>query len=71
MRFRGVILVLFDSFLVTGSYFNWDWFIAWDRIKNNPRYWPFNKLYGRDGYRVFCGLAGAAITIIGTMLLFG
>lgn len=52
-------------FAIGGAWFDWDWFM------NSRRAWIFVKLFGRNGARVFYGLLGTTIVVLGVLLVAG
>jgi hypothetical protein len=51
-------------FSVAGAVLDWDWFM------NSRRAWLIVKLFGRGGARVFYGLLGAVLAVMGFALAF-
>lgn len=52
-------------FAICGAWFDWDWFM------NSRRAWIFVKLFGRNGARLFYGLLGTTIVVLGVLLVAG
>ncbi|RIK81761.1 MAG: hypothetical protein DCC68_08040 [Planctomycetota bacterium] len=61
----GLIFVAVGIFSICGAVFDWDWFI------NSRKAQFFVAMFGRNGARIFYGILGAAIVILGTLLMFG
>ena len=57
--FYFVILLLGGLFSIAGAVFNWDFFFS------NSKARVFVRLLGRTGARIFYGILGIAIIIIG------
>lgn len=57
--FYFVILLLGGLFSIAGAVFDWDFFF------NNSKARVFVRLLGRTGARIFYGILGIAIIIIG------
>lgn len=54
--------VLAGGFSIAGAWFNWDWFM------NGTRSRGIVDLFGREGARIFYGLLGAFVLILGIVL---
>ncbi len=63
-QLAGILFIFAGFFSMAGAYFNWDWFME------NRRAWIFIKLFGRNGTRIFYGLLGAGLVILGLTTLF-
>lgn len=61
----GLILVAAGIFSITGAAFDWDWFIN----SRKAQFWV--AILGRNGARVFYGVLGAVMTIVGVLWTFG
>jgi Immunity protein 17 len=61
----GLILVAAGIFSICGAAFDWDWFI------NSRKARFFVATFGRAGARVFYGLLGILILIMGLLITFG
>lgn len=59
MEFKGIILVIAGLFSICGALFDWDWFM------NHRKAQFFNRIWGRQGTRIFYGALGIAIAVIG------
>ncbi len=59
--FIPIIIIACGIFSLLGAVNNWDWFF------NNYKAQPFVKIIGRTGARIFYGILGAFIIIIGIM----
>lgn len=54
-----VIVILAGAFSLLASVKNWDWYF------NNRRARPFVRIFGRTGARIFYGLLGIFIIVVG------
>lgn len=61
----GLLLVAAGAFSICGAAFDWDWFI------NSRRAWLFVTLFGRNGARVFYGLLGTVLAVLGLLVTLG
>jgi hypothetical protein len=61
----GLILVAAGIFSICGAAFDWEWFI------NNRKARFFVATFGRNGARIFYGVLGIAITVVGTLITLG
>ena len=61
----GLILVAAGIFSICGAAFDWDWFI------NSYKARIFVAIFGRTGARIFYGILGTAIVVIGALITFG
>ena len=61
----GLLLVLCGLFAIAGGVFDWGWFMS------NRKARAFVSLLGRGGARVFYGILGSAIVILGLLITFG
>lgn len=59
MAFKGLLLVACGIFSLCGAFFDWDWFM------NHRKAQFFNKIWGRQGTRIFYGILGTALVVIG------
>ena len=55
----NIILILLGLFVLAGSIFNWAWFM------NSRRGGFMVRLMGRTGARIFYGLAGLVLVVLG------
>ncbi|MDE6091713.1 MAG: immunity 17 family protein [Ruminococcus sp.] len=56
-----VIVILAGAFSLLASVKNWDWYF------NNRRARPFVRIFGRTGARIFYGLLGIFIIVVGVV----
>lgn len=61
----GWVLVICGVFSICGAVLNWDWFM------NNRRARFFVSIFGRNGARMFYGLLGSALVVVGFLLALG
>ena len=61
----GLFLVAAGLFSICGAAFDWDWFI------NSRKAQLFVALFGRNGARIFYGILGTVIVIIGALVTLG
>lgn len=64
MRYESLILIGAGLFSIVCAAFDWDWFMGSRRAAF------FVKIMTRNGARVFYIALGAAISILGALLLF-
>ena len=65
MDITGLVLVAAGAFSITGAIFNWDWFM-------NARKARFIvKIFTRNGARIFYGILGLAIVVLGALITIG
>ncbi len=57
--FIPIIIIACGIFSLLGAVNNWDWFF------NNYKAQPFVKIIGRTGARIFYGILGAVIIVLG------
>ncbi len=60
----GIVFILAGLYVIIAAVANWDWFM------NNYRAAIFVKLFGRDGARIFYGIVGGALVVLGCWVLF-
>ncbi len=65
MNPAGLILMAAGVFSITGAALDWDFFI------NSRKARLFVSLFGRNGARIFYGLLGTVITVIGLLITLG
>ena len=65
MDFRGMLFVLVGVFTLAGSLGDWDWFM------NHHKAQFFNRIWGRQGTRIFYGIIGMVITLAGLAATLG
>jgi len=61
----GLIFVAAGVFSICGAAFDWDWFI------NSRKARFFVATLGRNGARIFYGVLGIAVVILGALMTFG
>lgn len=61
----GLFLVAAGLFSICGAAFDWDWFI------NSRKAQLFVALFGRNGARIFYGILGTVIVIMGALVTLG
>lgn len=61
----GLILMAAGVFSIAGAALDWDFFI------NSRKARLFVSLFGRNGARIFYGLLGTVITVIGLLITLG
>lgn len=61
----GLVLVGCGIFSVCGAVFDWEWFI------NSRKAQFFVTIFGRTGARIFYGILGIAIAIMGALITLG
>ena len=61
----GIFFVLVGLFSILGAIKNWDFFM------NNRKAYIWVKLFGRNGARIFYGILGFVIAIIGLGISVG
>ena len=61
----GIFFVLAGLFSILGAVKNWDFFM------NNRKAYIWVKLFGRNGARIFYGILGFVIAIIGLGISVG
>lgn len=61
----GIFFVLAGLFAILGAIKNWDFFM------NNRKAYIWVKLFGRNGARIFYGILGFVIAIIGLGISVG
>ncbi len=65
MNTFGLVFIVVGIFSICGAAFNWDWFI------NHYKARMFVALLGRTGARIFYGILGAALSILGALVSMG
>ena len=61
----GLVLVAAGLFSICGAVFDWDWFI------NSYKARLFVALLGRNGARIFYGILGLIIVVLGGLITLG
>ena len=61
----GLIIIACGAFSICGAVFDWDWFM------NNYKAKPFMALFGRKGTRIFYGILGGFIALLGILAMIG
>jgi hypothetical protein len=59
------ILVVCGVFAICGSLMNWEWFM------NHRKARFMTRMLGRGGTRIFYGLLGTALVVLGLLIAFG
>ena len=59
MDIKGIFLIAAGIFSICGALFDWEWFM------NHRKAQFFNRIWGRQGTRIFYGALGVAISAIG------
>lgn len=65
MNPAGLFLMAAGIFSIAGAALDWDWFITSRKAR------LFVSLFGRDGARIFYGLLGTVVTVIGLLITLG
>ena len=65
MDFKGFFLIAAGIFSICGALFDWDWFM------NHRKAQFFNRIWGRQGTRIFYGALGIAMAVIGGAVTTG
>ena len=61
----GLILVAAGIFSISGAVLDWDWFI------NSRKAQFFVAIFGRNGARIFYGILGVFIVVVGALIALG
>lgn len=61
----GWFISLCGAFAICGAAFDWDWFM------NHRKAQMFVSWFGRVGARVFYGLLGTVLVVLGALLALG
>ncbi len=61
----GWLIAACGLFAVCGAWFDWDFFMTDHRAR------LFVNLFGRRGARIFYGLLGTALTVLGVLVATG
>jgi hypothetical protein len=61
----GLVFVAAGGFSIVGAVKDWEWFMG------SSKAWLFVALLGRKGARVFYGLLGFALIVLGAAFLAG
>jgi predicted small integral membrane protein len=61
----GLVLIAAGVFSIVGGVANWDWFMDHRKARF------FVKLFTRTGARIFYCILGAAIVVLGVLMLAG
>ena len=59
--FAYILFILAGAFSILASVKNWDWYF------NNRKARPFVRIFGRTGARIFYGLLGIFIIVVGVV----
>lgn len=65
MKLFWMAIACAGIFSIAGALFNWDWFM------NNTRARGIVSLLGREGARIFYGLIGTFLLILGILMTLG
>lgn len=60
----GLIFIALGLFTIAGAFFNWEWFM------NSRKARPIVRLITRTGARIFYGILGLALTVLGVLFAF-
>ena len=61
----GLVLIAVGAFAMAGGLFNWDWFM------DNRKARGIVKIFSRNGARIFYGVLGLAIAVVGVLATMG
>ncbi len=61
----GLVLIAGGAFALCGAGFNWDWFM------DHPKARFFSGIFGRTGARLFYGLLGVGLVVLGGLFVIG
>lgn len=61
----GWFLAALGAFAICGAAFNWEWYMNHWKVRF------FVRLFGRTGARVFYGLLGTALVVVGVLMAMG
>lgn len=61
----GWVLAGAGVFSICGAMFNWEWFM------NNRKARFFVRILGRGGTRMFYGILGTALVVVGVLMAMG
>ncbi len=59
------ILIAAGIFAMCGAFFDWDWFMT------SRKAWLWVRMFGRKGARIFYGILGFGLVLLGVLLLLG
>jgi hypothetical protein len=65
MNLFGLLIVAGGLFSICGAAFDWDFFL------NSRKARLFVSMFGRNGARIFYGILGLVIVILGTLITMG
>lgn len=65
MDLWGLIFIAIGIFSICGGFFNWDWFME----ARKARF--FVSIIGRNGARIFYGLLGIGLVVLGVLGMAG
>ncbi|MBN1501825.1 MAG: immunity 17 family protein [Spirochaetes bacterium] len=65
MNYFGVIFILTGLFSLSAGIFDWDWYMTHRKAR------LFVKIFTRNGARVFYGLLGAGLIVLGVLVFEG
>lgn len=61
----GLIIIACGAFSICGGVFDWEWFM------NNYKAKPLVAIFGRKGARIFYGILGGFIIVLGVLAMIG
>lgn len=61
----ALLIIAVGIFAICGAYFQWNWFMSHRKATF------IQKLFGRNGTRIFYSLLGLVLIGLGTMILLG
>ena len=61
----GLIIIACGAFSICGGVFGWEWFM------NNYKAKPLVAIFGRKGARIFYGILGGFIIVLGVLAMIG
>jgi predicted small integral membrane protein len=61
----GWVFLAIGMFSLCGGVFNWDWFMTHEKAQF------FVRMFGRRGTRMFYGLFGSALVVLGILMVTG
>jgi len=65
MNWIGMVMIAAGSFAICGAAFDWDFFMN----SRKAQFWIM--LLGRPGTRIFYGLLGAIVVVVGVLAMLG
>jgi hypothetical protein len=61
----GWVIAACGAFAICGAFFNWEWFM------DNDKTVIVVNLFGRTGARIFYGVLGIALVVMGVLMALG